>query len=682
MSSAHGYPRWQTAPPDPAARRGAEGRPRRPCAARPPRRRAGRAAASTACARRRAAPAALRAPAGDARRGAARRGRGRPRAARWCWPRPARARRARSWPRSPTLIETGRAARVGHARHLHPPGGAGDGRPRGALAGADLSAVTAGHLPLGLPAHPARYGPAGGPAGRRSRCSTPRTRRRSPPWPATRCSPAARAPGAAEARGDRRAAPRSPPRAAATLEDVVLEANPRLGDRLEDLEAIADGYAERKRAMAAVDYADLLVLTLRLLDEQPARAASACPRSYRWVLVDELHDVNPVQARLRRVDRGRRGQPDRGRRPRPVDLLLARRRPRRRGRASRRPPGARVFPLQTNYRSSPEVVALAQATLPAGNPYEKRLRAQRPASGERRWWRTWPRCPDEARFVVQRIADLITAGRAPGRDRGALPRPPPLGRPPARPGGGRRRVRALLRRALRRERPRQGRAGLLPAAPQPARRAGLAPRAAPVRPRGRGGGGAGLGGASPRSPTPSPPPRRCAPSGPGAPGLAPLRRGGPRHRRPSRAPRRSCCGSPAPTGTATTCSARTPTGATARATWRGWPSSRPAHREPRPLPRRPPARRAGRGRRGRVRPGAPGRAVERPPGEGPRVAGRVRAPGRAGLVPLGMGGQRGQPRRGGAPLLRRGHAGRRRALPLPARSPRGAPGTPAPTRWC
>ena len=38
----------------------------------------------------------------------------------------------------------------------------------------------------------------------------------------------------------------------------------------------------------------------------------------------------------------------------------------------------------------------------------------------------------------------------------------------------------------------------------------------------------------------------------------------------------------------------------------------------------------------------------------------------ARLLPLGLGGQRGQPRRGGAALLRRRHPGRGRALPLPA----------------
>jgi DNA helicase-2/ATP-dependent DNA helicase PcrA len=196
------------------------------------------------------------------------------------------------------------------------------------------------------------------------------------------------------------------------LGEVILERNPRLGDRVEVLQAIADGYEERKRAMAAVDYADLLVLTARLLDEhEPVRRRLG--ETYRWVLVDELHDVNPVQARLVEAIAGEGGNvvavadPDqsiyswRGADPGVVDRFAA-------------APGARVFPLQSNYRSTPEVVALAQETLPAGNPYGKRLRARRPASGVPPVVAHLASVQDEAAFVVQRIADLITGGRAPG----------------------------------------------------------------------------------------------------------------------------------------------------------------------------------------------------------------------------------------------------------------------------
>jgi DNA helicase-2/ATP-dependent DNA helicase PcrA len=196
------------------------------------------------------------------------------------------------------------------------------------------------------------------------------------------------------------------------LEEVITAANPRLADRLEVLAAIVAGYAERKRAMAAVDFADLLVLTARLLEEHP-RVLRRLARAHPWVLVDELHDVNPVQARIVETLAGEGGNlvavadPDqsiygwRGADPEVVRRFAD-------------VPGTRVFPLQTNYRSTPEVVALAQATLPAGNPFGKRLRARRPESGMAPVVAHLASVEDEARFVVQRIADLITAGRSPG----------------------------------------------------------------------------------------------------------------------------------------------------------------------------------------------------------------------------------------------------------------------------
>ena len=188
----------------------------------------------------------------------------------------------------------------------------------------------------------------------------------------------------------------------------MLERNPRLADRLDDLAAIAEGYAERKRAMAALDYADLLVLAARLVEEHP-RVRRRLAEVHRWVLVDELHDVNPVQARLVEALAAEGSHlvavadPDqsiyawRGADPEVVRRFAD-------------AAGTRVFPLQTNYRSTPEVVALAQETLPAGNPYGKRLRAHRPASGAPPVVAHLASVQDEAAFVTQRIADLLTGG--------------------------------------------------------------------------------------------------------------------------------------------------------------------------------------------------------------------------------------------------------------------------------
>jgi DNA helicase-2/ATP-dependent DNA helicase PcrA len=196
------------------------------------------------------------------------------------------------------------------------------------------------------------------------------------------------------------------------LEEVVVQSNPRLGDRLEEITAIAAEYEQRKRDMAALDYADLLVHADRLLaerDEVRARLQAAHP----WVLVDELHDTSPVQARLVEAIAGESGNliavadPDqsiyswRGADPEVVRRFAD-------------APGTRIFPLSTNYRSSPEIVALAQETLPAGNRFGKRMRAHRPRVGMVPVVAHLASVPDEAAFVTQRIAELITEGRDPG----------------------------------------------------------------------------------------------------------------------------------------------------------------------------------------------------------------------------------------------------------------------------
>ncbi|MEW6581794.1 MAG: ATP-dependent helicase [Actinomycetota bacterium] len=196
------------------------------------------------------------------------------------------------------------------------------------------------------------------------------------------------------------------------LPDVVVEQNPRVADRMEEIVEIAGEYARRKTEMCACDYADLLVHADRLL-EGDDRARRALAETLTWVLVDEFHDVNPIQARIAERLAGPGGNlvavadPDqsiyswRGADPRAVERFLA-------------VPGTDVYPLSTNYRSSPEIVAFAQANLPAGNPFGKRLRAERPARGVPPVVAHVASVADEAAFVTQRIADLVTDGREPG----------------------------------------------------------------------------------------------------------------------------------------------------------------------------------------------------------------------------------------------------------------------------
>ena len=121
----------------------------------------------------------------------------------------------------------------------------------------------------------------------------------------------------------------------------VLEAISRAKNNLESVEdlveaatthyerevaRIATRYSERLRAAGALDFDDLLVETVRLLETQPEVLARYQAR-WRYLHVDEYQDTNAAQYRHRAGAGRRPPQPVRRGRRRPVDLRLARRRP-------------------------------------------------------------------------------------------------------------------------------------------------------------------------------------------------------------------------------------------------------------------------------------------------------------------------------------------------------------------
>jgi len=168
-------------------------------------------------------------------------------------------------------------------------------------------------------------------------------------------------------------------------------------------------FTDRKRQINAMDFDDLLIQTLRLFDEHPAALASYQER-FLHVLVDEYQDTNPIQARL-------------------VDALAARHRNlfvvgddfqsiySWRGADFRnflsfpdRYPGTAVFKLETNYRSLPGILQVANACI-AGNPeqFQKILRAirqstERPIRAELRDG------DQQAKYVIEQISRSIRDG--------------------------------------------------------------------------------------------------------------------------------------------------------------------------------------------------------------------------------------------------------------------------------
>ena len=136
-------------------------------------------------------------------------------------------------------------------------------------------------------------------------------------------------------------------------------------------------YERQKTRMNRIDFDDLLLETAALL-ETDANAAETVRARKRWFSVDEYQDTNPLQQRLLELWLGDRedvcvvGDEDQT-----IYTFTGATSDYLTGFATRHP-GAREITLSRNYRSSPEILALANRLLAAGGR-RKQLVATMPA---------------------------------------------------------------------------------------------------------------------------------------------------------------------------------------------------------------------------------------------------------------------------------------------------------------
>ncbi|MEM7673741.1 MAG: ATP-dependent helicase, partial [Verrucomicrobiota bacterium] len=133
-------------------------------------------------------------------------------------------------------------------------------------------------------------------------------------------------------------------------------------------------YEQRKRAEQVADYDDLLTEWLKLL-KTDADARSYCQDQFKCILVDEYQDTNYIQSAI--IDNltadhnimavGDDAQCIYTWRGADFQNILT---------FPERHPGTEIYKIQKNYRSSPEILSLANAILanqPAGSGYSKEL---------------------------------------------------------------------------------------------------------------------------------------------------------------------------------------------------------------------------------------------------------------------------------------------------------------------
>jgi DNA helicase-2/ATP-dependent DNA helicase PcrA len=171
-----------------------------------------------------------------------------------------------------------------------------------------------------------------------------------------------------------------------------------------------DNYERAKARQGRIDFDDLLVETVHLLEDD-ADAAETVRARKRWFSVDEYQDTNPLQQRLLELWLGDRrdvcvvGDVDQtiytftGA---SSDFLTT---------FAQRHPGARVLDLSRNYRSTPQVLELANRLL-AAEGRSKRLTTSREAGPEPSITRH-PTADAELDAMVAEMRRLVAGGTAP-----------------------------------------------------------------------------------------------------------------------------------------------------------------------------------------------------------------------------------------------------------------------------
>jgi DNA helicase-2/ATP-dependent DNA helicase PcrA len=182
------------------------------------------------------------------------------------------------------------------------------------------------------------------------------------------------------------------------------------GPREEQVAAVYRRYQERLATAGAVDFDDLLLLTVRLFDRVP-EVLAWYRGLWKWVLVDEYQDTNRAQYRIiRALTKEHRnicvvGDPDQsvyGWRGADLRNILE---------FEQDYPGTKVIRLEQNYRSTKRILAAASAVI-ANNVTrkDKSLWTENVEGEPPAIYRAWDE-HEEANFVAQTIRRLRDEGR-------------------------------------------------------------------------------------------------------------------------------------------------------------------------------------------------------------------------------------------------------------------------------
>ena len=193
------------------------------------------------------------------------------------------------------------------------------------------------------------------------------------------------------------------------IAETIAQDFPHFDEHTEQVLKVAARYKAEKKARQVVDYDDLLTYMVELLQSSPADRDEIAGL-FRYIMVDEYQDTNRLQSRMVRLlahghnnvmavgDDAQsiyafRGACFRNIMDFPTDF-----------------PGARIIKLTENYRSTPQILALAnQVIAKAAERYEKELTAT-VDDGPVPALICAPTENMQSRFLCQRIVELTEEG--------------------------------------------------------------------------------------------------------------------------------------------------------------------------------------------------------------------------------------------------------------------------------
>jgi DNA helicase-2/ATP-dependent DNA helicase PcrA len=193
------------------------------------------------------------------------------------------------------------------------------------------------------------------------------------------------------------------------VEDVVRIRYPYFCNCLNDIGSVAMQYELRKKTLNVMDFDDLLINTKKLLMDYP-EVLQRYAEKFFHVLVDEYQDTNIIQAQIVDLlasthfnilavgDDSQSIYAFRG--ANFANIIMF----------PERHPGCKVFKLETNYRSTPEILHLANVSIENNyRQYQKNLRSVR-MTGIKPVLIPVRDVIQQANFVAQRILELLHEG--------------------------------------------------------------------------------------------------------------------------------------------------------------------------------------------------------------------------------------------------------------------------------